>query len=177
MEPLTEKDIKDNIDNLTLKHYSGGYEGYAEYALNFPFKNKIMCTDVSRDKIKYKNKDGHIVEDIGFKKMMIKLCKDLKDKSFNLSQEYYDKLAETFTETELLNSDFNEAYRAISRYAAGRDNKFCNKMIKLISKGSIDINKEEKIREMEKMEKMEKMENEDYDTDYNSECTIYTDKI
>ena len=44
-------------------------------------------------------------------------------------------------------------------------------MIKLISKGSIDINKEEIIEKIEKIREME----EDYDTDYNSECTIYTD--
>jgi len=35
---------------LTLDHHVKGAEGYAEYALEFPFKDKIVCVDVNRNK-------------------------------------------------------------------------------------------------------------------------------
>ena len=61
--------------------------------------------------------------------MMTKLCEALKDRSFNLCQEHYEKLTREFTEKEM------EEYNC-TRYANGRENEFCNKVIKLISKGS-----------------------------------------
>ena len=68
--------------------------------------------------------------------MMVKLCKSLKDRSFNLSLEHEDKLSDTWSEKELESVDFMEAAVAIAKYAQGRENEFCNKIIKLISKGS-----------------------------------------
>jgi len=137
MLPLLETDITNNIQNLTLEHHTKGAEGYAEYALEFPFKNKIVCVDVSRNKIKYKNEDGDIIEDIGFKKMMIKLCKSLKDRSFSLSQEHYEKLSDTFTTQEMDDFNFMETALAITKLSCGRENDFCNKIVKMISKGVI----------------------------------------
>ena len=136
MQPLKVQDIESSVPLLTLEHHAKGAEGYAEFALEFPFKDKIVCVDVSRNKIKYKNDDGDIIEDVGFRKMMVKLCKSLKDRSFNLSLEHEYKLSDTWTEKELESVDFMEAAVAIAKYAQGRENEFCNKIIKLISKGS-----------------------------------------
>jgi hypothetical protein len=136
MEPLRLEDIVESVPMLTLDHHVKGAEGYAEYALEFPFKDKIVCVDVNRNKIKYKDGEGNVIEDVGFQKMMIKLCESLKDRSFNLCQEHYEKLSDEFTEKELDEYNCMNTALAISRYANGRDNEFCNKMIKLISKGS-----------------------------------------
>ena len=140
MEPLRIEDIEESVPMLTLDHHVKGVEGYAEYALEFPFKDKIVCVDVNRNKIKYKDGEGNVIEDVGFQKMMTKMCESLKDRSFNLCQEHYEKLSEQFTEKELDEYNCMNTALAISRYANGRDNEFCNKMIKLISRGSI-INK------------------------------------
>lgn len=137
MPPLLESDIKENVQYLTLDHHVKGAEGYAEYALEFPFKDKIVCVDTARNKIKYKNEEGDVIEDVGFRKMMEKLCLALKDRSFNLSQEHYEKLAETFTEKEVDDYNFMETAIAISKYANGKENDFCNKIIKMISKGIV----------------------------------------
>ena len=137
MTPLMESDIKNNVQYLTLDHHVKGAEGYAEYALEFPFKDKIVCVDMTRNKIKYKNEDGDVIEDIGFRKMMEKLCIALKDRSFDLSQEHYEKLSNTFTEKEIDEYNFMETAIAISKCANGKENEFCNKIIKMISKNSI----------------------------------------
>ena len=136
MPPLLESDITSNIPMLTLEHHVKGAEGYAKYALEFPFKDKIVTVDVARNKIKYKNEDGDIVEDVGFKKMMTKLCGALKDRSFNLSQEHYEKLSEKFSEEEMDEYDFMGAAMAITKYANGRESDFCKDIIRMISKGS-----------------------------------------
>ena len=136
MQPLRVQDIESSVPLLTLEHHAKGAEGYAEFALEFPFKEKIVCVDVSRNKIKYKNDKGAIIEDVGFRKMMVKLCKSLKNRSFNLSLEHEDKLSDAWTKQERETYDFMEAAVAIAKYAQGRENEFCNKIIKLISKGS-----------------------------------------
>lgn len=136
MEPLKIEDITDAVPMLTLDHHVKGAEGYAEFALEFPFKEKIVCVDVNRNKIKYKNDDGDVIEDVGFRKMMTKLCEALKDRSFNLCQAHYEKLSKEFTESELEEYNCMETAMAITRYANGRENEFCNKVIKLISKGA-----------------------------------------
>ena len=140
MEPLRIEDIKDSVPMLTFDHHIKGAEGYAEYALEFPFKEKIVCVDVNRSKIKYKDGEGNVIEDIGFRKMMMKLCESIKDRSFSLCREHYEKLSEDFTETEIEDYNCMHTALAISRYANGRENEFCNKVIKLISK-STSINK------------------------------------
>ena len=137
MPPLLETDIHNSVPMLTLEHHVKGAEGYAEYALEFPFKDKIVCVDTTRNKIKYKNKDGDVIEDVGFRKMMVKLCTALKDHSFNLCQEHYEKLSDTFTETEIDEYNFMETAIAISKYANGKESDFCNKIIKMISKGVV----------------------------------------
>jgi len=108
MPPLLESDINDNVQNLTLEHHAKGVEGYAEYALEFPFKDKIVCVDVARNKIKYKNEEGYVIEDVGFRKMMVKLCSALKDRSYDLSQKHYESLSEKFTENEMDEFNFLE---------------------------------------------------------------------
>ena len=137
MEPLRVEDIEESIPMLTLDHHVKGAEGYAEYALEFPFKDKIVCVDVNRNKIKYKDGEGNVIEDVGFRKMMTKLCESLKDRSFNLCQEHYEKLSSQFTEKELEEYNCMNTALAITRYANGRESDFCSKIIKLISKGSI----------------------------------------
>jgi hypothetical protein len=136
MAPLTIQDIKESVPMLTLDHHVKGAEGYAEYALEFPFKDKIVCVDVGRNKIKYKNGEGDVIEDIGFRKMMTKLCESLKDRTFNLCQEHYEKLSAKFTEKEMNEYNCMDTALAITRYASGRESEFCNKVIKLISKKS-----------------------------------------
>ena len=140
MKPLKIYDIEQSVPLLTLDHHVKGVEGYAEFALEFPFKEKIVCVDVNRNKIKYKDGEGNVIEDVGFRKIMTKLCESLKDHSFNLCQEHYEKLSEQFTEKELEEYNCMNTALAISRYANGRESDFYNKVIKLISNGSkIDL--------------------------------------
>ena len=124
---LTDQVIEDNVKYLTLEHHIQGAEGYAKYALEFPFKGRIVCVDVARNKIKYKDGDGNVIEDVGFQKMMMKLCKALYTKSYDLSIEHLEKLSKEFTEKELEQYDYLEAAKAITMYSRGSESDFCRK--------------------------------------------------
>ena len=77
-----------------------------------------------------------MIEDVGFRKMMTKLCQELKDRSFHLCQAHYEKLSEKFSEREVEKYDFLEAAKAIAKCANGRETEFCSKIIRLISKAA-----------------------------------------
>lgn len=63
LSPLIVEDIKKDADKLTIEHVKKGAIGYAEFVLEFPFKDKLVCVDYSRRKVKFKNKDGDVITD------------------------------------------------------------------------------------------------------------------
>lgn len=144
LTPLTEQNFIENIPQLTLSHHKRGAEGYAEYAYEFPFNGKIVCVDIARNKIKYKNDHGEILVDHGMKHLMKKFCKYVKDRSFDLTQEHFEDITKKFSEQELkdANIDINETTIEINKGAVGKESEFCNKMIKLIIDKSIKKQKE-----------------------------------
>lgn len=136
MEPLIIDDVQKSVSMLTLAHHVRGAEGYADFALEIPFKDKIVCVDVTRNKFKYKNENGDVIVDDGFTNMFRKLCQTMKARSWDLSQEHYEDLAKEFTEKEIKSVDLNKAALSIARYSMGKDDPFCKEIIKNISKGA-----------------------------------------
>ncbi len=63
LQPITDEDIQEHLVNLTLDFIQEGAKGYADFAGNYPFKDKVLCTDRSRKKLKYKNPDGELTDD------------------------------------------------------------------------------------------------------------------
>lgn len=136
MPPLTQEIIDTNVQNLTLEHHRMGEEGYAKYAMEFPLKGRIVCVDASRNKIKYKDEDGNIIEDLGFEMMMRKLCKALMKRSYELSHQHMTEFIEEgkFTQTEIDNYDFFQIAVALAQYASGINNEIPKKIIRMISR-------------------------------------------
>lgn len=63
LQPITENSIREHLKSLTLDFICEGAKGYADFAGNYPFKDKVLCTDRSRKKFRYKNEDGTISDD------------------------------------------------------------------------------------------------------------------
>ena len=108
LKPLTEEHLAECSKHLTLEQIKRGASGYAEYALNYPFKDTVLCVDYSRHKIKMKDKDGHIITDpemLTSSKMFFKsiftrnkeLLQEYSNEKENVinkhGQDYADKLA------------------------------------------------------------------------------------
>lgn len=96
LQVMNTNDFDDFTEFLTMDHIKKGPYGYAEYAINYPLNNKIVCTDFARRKLKYKSDDGEVKNDIN----MITLSKDLfksinlrnKELIFEHAREYIDTL-------------------------------------------------------------------------------------
>lgn len=84
MEPVTQKHLIDHAPNLTLEHVQKGASGYAEYALEYPLKDRIICVDYARRKIKFKDQEGNIITDPEMAKLAPMFFENIKNKSSEL---------------------------------------------------------------------------------------------
>jgi len=84
MQPVTTENLLEHTEHLTLEHVQKGASGYAEYALEYPFKDRIACVDYSRRKIKFKDSEGHLVTDPEMVKLAPMFFNSIKDKSSQL---------------------------------------------------------------------------------------------
>lgn len=86
--PITPEHLNEQVQFLTKDHVTNGAIGYAKYALEFPLKDRLVCTDVSRRKGKYKDSDGNIVSDPEMTSITRKLFLAIKDRNAALIDEH-----------------------------------------------------------------------------------------
>ena len=96
LECITDQHFQDQVQYLTIDHIQKGPEGYAEYALEYPLKNRIVCVDYSRRKVKFKDKDGKVVTDPEMSTIATKLFQSIKDKNKDLIMSYGNELRDKF---------------------------------------------------------------------------------
>jgi hypothetical protein len=96
MTPITEDHLKEQAEFLTIDHIKDGIPGYVKYALEYPLKDKIVCTDYSRRKIKYKDEDGVLIDDPEMIKLTQKLFKAIEEKNDILIQEYSKEIQQKY---------------------------------------------------------------------------------
>lgn len=98
MQPVTEEHLIDNAQHLTIEHIKKGAEGYAEYALEYPLKDRMLCSDYSRRKVKFKDKDGNMITDPEMTTLAKKFFNSIKEKNKELicscSNELKEKLGD-----------------------------------------------------------------------------------
>lgn len=95
LQPLTDEHITDNVDNLTIDHIKRGPEGYADCAL-VSWKDKIVCTDYARRKVKYKDSDDNVVTDPELTILAKKFFSAIKDKNKELVVQYGNDMRDKF---------------------------------------------------------------------------------
>ena len=96
LDCVTDQHLQDQVQHLTIEHIQKGPEGYAEYALEYPLKNRIVCVDYSRRKVKFKDKDGNVVTDPEMATIATKLFQSIKDKNKDLIMSYGNELKDKF---------------------------------------------------------------------------------
>ena len=98
MLPITDDYLKEQAKYLTLDHVKNGAEGYAKYALEYPLKDRIICTDLSTKKGKYKDSDGNIVSDAEMSKITKMIFSSIKERNNELIDEYLEFLKNKLAE-------------------------------------------------------------------------------
>lgn len=81
---------------MTIDHIQKGPEGYAEYALEYPLKNRIVCVDYARRKVKFKDKEGNAITDPEMSAIATKLFQSIKDRNKELIMTYGTELRDRF---------------------------------------------------------------------------------
>ena len=135
-KPVKLDDIKNSIQYLSLEHHKKGAEGYADFMLEYPLKDKVICTDIHRGMLRYNGDDGKVVNDVGCKKIMLDLCQNAIERSFDLCRQHYEALRDEYTEKEIENCNYMEPAVSIAKGANGGTNNFCNQMAKSVSRKS-----------------------------------------
>jgi hypothetical protein len=108
LTPLTEDDFKNFTNKLTLEHIKKGAEGYADYALNYTLKDKIMCLDYSRKKICYKNEKGDKVEEYRLNTILPKIFKEIEPVNKEMILALMNNANDEFLDYEKTITEFDE---------------------------------------------------------------------
>jgi hypothetical protein len=117
LSPLTEDDYKKHINNLTLDHIKKGAEGYADYALNYTLKDKLMCLDYARKKICYKNEQGDKVEEYRLNNILPKIFKEIEPVNKEMILTLMNNLNDDFLEYEKTITEFDEGDETDREYS------------------------------------------------------------
>ena len=96
LQPITDEHLKENVQHLSIDHILRGPEGYADYALEYPLKDRLICIDYARRKIKFKDIDGNVITDPEMANLATKFFQSIKAKNKELIMEHGDKLKENF---------------------------------------------------------------------------------
>jgi hypothetical protein len=104
LQPITDEKLKESVINLTIDHIKKGPEGYAQYALEYPLKDKMICVDYSRRKVKFKDKDGNVITDPDMTELTLKFFNSIKDKNKELISMYVNELKEKLGCTDIMDT-------------------------------------------------------------------------
>jgi hypothetical protein len=99
MDSITVEHLNKNANNLTLEHIKKGAGGYAEYALEYPFKDRLICVDFARRKVKFKDAEGNVITDPDMRNLSSKFFQSIRSKNGQLVAEYGENEGDPDTDT------------------------------------------------------------------------------
>ena len=138
MTPITDKIFNDNLPYLTLDHIKRGAEGYAQYALEYPLKDRVACVDYSRRKVKYKDHDGNVITDPEMSILTTKFFKSIKERNKDLfkecAQEFRQKCDEESFEKM---ATLAETLAGVTGGSEGDKSDFSHEFVKEVCKKTI----------------------------------------
>ena len=135
MEPLSAEHMLEHSQNLTLEYIQKGASGYAEYALEYPLKDRIACVDYSRRKMKFKDKDGNLITDPEMVKLAPMFFNSIKNKSSEIVYSQNDNNMDSVMFEEVANL-FN-MNTDVKNGADGIKSEFYHDFIKQVCSGSV----------------------------------------
>ena len=119
LKPVTDEHLLDSASNLTIDHIIKGPEGYVEYALEYPLKDRVLCSDYSRRKVKFKDKDGKVITDPEMNTLASKFFDSIKEKNKELIRKYANEAKEKLGDDNVMDTvvklfDYKAAVEKVS---------------------------------------------------------------
>ncbi len=87
LDPINFKDVKHHMDNFTSSYQDQGTEGFAKFLCDYPFKDKFITTDYSRNTIAYKTKEQDFVRDPESTYLITRTLKENKEDIIDSSKD------------------------------------------------------------------------------------------
>ena len=116
LPPLTREHLEENAQYLSMDHIKKGFKGYAEYALEFPLKGMVTCTDYARRKVKYNNDNGDVVVDPDMTSLCSNLFSAIRSRNQDLTNEYMSEMKEKTASGKWNRNDIQDLmFEAITR--------------------------------------------------------------
>ena len=139
MSPLTDEHFKDTAKHLTIEHLKRGVKGYVEYALNYPLKNKVLCVDYARRKIKYKDTDGKVQTDPEMTRLSQKFFESIADKNRKLAYDCVQELSDDMDSVDKMKimADMGQLMVDVNQSARGSKSDFTHDFVKGVCSESV----------------------------------------
>jgi len=137
---ITDDIINTCVEKLQIEDVANGSDFLASFALNKTFKNCIMCTDFSRQIIKYKNENGMIITEPYMTNLTERFFKAIANKAEDLLNKEILKLNNEDNDditTSLLCSDLAIQKIKIKKCASGKRIKYFQDFVKHICRLSV----------------------------------------
>jgi hypothetical protein len=139
LDPITPELLEEQSRHLTIEHVRKGPAGYAEYALEYPFKDRIVCVDYARRKAKYKDENGKIITDPKLARLTKLLFKSIAEKNKELAINYSGTISKdlSIADQSQMIVDVLAAISDVGGSAEGEDSEFHLKFAEKICGGTI----------------------------------------
>ena len=107
---LTDDYFKEQCKKLTLEYIKKGIDGYVDFALKYPFKDRLSCQKIYHDKdviikIKYKTENGDIEIDDNMYELTFRFFKEIQSLNRFLIMKYRRLLS---TKINDINNDLSD---------------------------------------------------------------------
>jgi len=139
LELTTDEYLEEKVPQLTIEHIKKGPKGYAEYALEHPLNNRLICVDYSRRKVKYKDKEGNVITDPEMTKLAKKLFESINSRNKELIMEFLQDTSGTLdpvVQMEMM-TDMGDYIAMVNRGAAGEKTDLYHDFVKNVCSQSV----------------------------------------
>jgi len=108
---ITEELLIENAKFLTIEHILRGPEGFADYALSYPFNDRLIAEDCSDPTfVKYKDITGNIITEYGGKMLAKMLFDSVRERTYELIKSNKNI---SFEYGSIEDSDFQDEFISI----------------------------------------------------------------
>ena len=110
LNPITDQYLSEQAQNFTISHFKNGLDGISEYAIEYPLKNAITCSDQNRQQFNWRDGDNgnHVICDSKMYHLTRKLGKSLQEKSETLLTEVITEVEEKYNDLIYQHTQNNE---------------------------------------------------------------------
>ena len=120
---ITYDFMKDQSQFLTIDHILNGLAGFVKYTLEYPFKNRIVCSDFTSKTLNYTDYDNKLVIDVGGFAISEMLFKSIEKQYITLFTEYKLKIAD----------ECNKYISELKELSSDEETENCNNKLDIIN--------------------------------------------